>query len=344
MTFYTRALEPNVTKSETRTGSLLPLEDYSTGRRAEMRSLYWTHRGEGEIPEHHDPHAPHAHAIVEHLSSDLRFAVKCHPITRYPSDWRFDETTARREIRAMQACSRAVEHGITPNLPLHFDAYMAPTRCTIRHGVTQLPPLAIYTANEYADGSDLEHWQRFGGQHTPLEWMSCFFQVLAGCAVLNAPPISLCHNDLHWGNVIMQRLPPGGYWHYQSPSQNYYVPNVGQQWRLWDFGFSRPYRDPVSALEDIDNILVGCFQFASRDRAYPHPVLADGWCVCKLERMINKLRQRFLSKKHWNKKNLPNVPMQMLLLLGWFLVEPPPSEILNRGHPYALPWGQMTPE
>lgn len=44
------------------------------------------------------------------------------------------------------------------------------------------------------------------------------------------------HNDLHAGNVLVHKIKPGGYFLYKINNKNYYVPNLGYVFLLWDFG------------------------------------------------------------------------------------------------------------
>ena len=44
------------------------------------------------------------------------------------------------------------------------------------------------------------------------------------------------HNDLHWGNVLVFEVRPGGCWEYKIDDTRYYVPNLGFVFVLWDFG------------------------------------------------------------------------------------------------------------
>jgi|APGre2960657404_1045060.scaffolds.fasta_scaffold00294_14 hypothetical protein len=45
------------------------------------------------------------------------------------------------------------------------------------------------------------------------------------------------HNDLHWGNILFKKV-PNGVNKYTINKKNYYVPNNGMLFFLWDFGMS----------------------------------------------------------------------------------------------------------
>jgi len=267
------------------------------------------------------------------------YVTKCHPASVYPQDWHFEEECVKSEIRVLQKCSQCVEMGLTPNLPMHYGSCIAPTRVKTRFDKSgrDLPPFAYYSANELAGGPDLEMWQ-MGEAHGPLQWTSCFFQILAGAAVLNGM-VRYVHADLHWGNVIMQPLNPGGCWHYKLGRQSYYVPNTGEQWRLWDFGFSLPIknrRDVLKTLEDIDNVLLGCFQFPEKDKPWQHPTLVGGHCKHTIERALKKAKRRFYSLPR-NMQLYFNFPATVIELLGWFKIPPKDrGTILNPRKPYSL--------
>jgi len=325
-------------------------QEVSVRARTALRSAYWT---EWEPCSRMAPAT--SHALWN--TPPVRFAVKCHPVSRYPADWRFDGRVVRAEIRLLRRCSRAVERGGVPNLPMHYDAFAGPTRCEERFDVRgpDLPKWSFYTCNEYAPGGDLEHWQRQGGPHTPAEWESCFAQILLGAAAFNSESVTggWVHGDMHWGNVIMHPLRPGGCWHYRliygGETIQLYVPNAGQQWRLWDFGYATPIRsaaDVLETLRDVDNVLGGCFEFARRDGTYAAPkiflptrnlIRPKAMTRKRFDSFVRRIRKRF-EKVYSASRKVPsvNLPLEVFREMQWLGMDEPTSRVLNRGNPYTL--------
>jgi hypothetical protein len=48
----------------------------------------------------------------------------------------------------------------------------------------------------------------------------------------------MLHTDLHIGNILVQKIKPGGYWIYKLDNVDYYLPNLGYVFIISDFGFS----------------------------------------------------------------------------------------------------------
>jgi hypothetical protein len=64
-----------------------------------------------------------------------------------------------------------------------------------------------------------------------------FFQVFAGLYTLQKH-FDLTHHDLHWGNVLVHKIQPGGFLTYKIDDEYYKVPNIGYLFTLWDFGYA----------------------------------------------------------------------------------------------------------
>ena len=211
--------------------------------------------------------------VITRLVSGQVFASKCHPMSRFPIDMNFSRRGVYNELRIMQKASSLVESGHCPNFVRNFEAYVAPSRVrTMFHKPT--PEHALYTINEYCDGGDLEHWQMTGGPHSPEEWQSMMGQFLLAYMALFGM-LDVVHRDMHWGNLLMRKTTPGGYWWYivkKGPERHdFFVPNTGQQWKIWDFGQSlvlpratgdiRAYAID-KAQHDLENIIMGVWEFA----------------------------------------------------------------------------------
>lgn len=63
------------------------------------------------------------------------------------------------------------------------------------------------------------------------------FQIMVGLYSLKKY-YGMLHTDLHLDNVLVQTVKPGGYWKYIIDGKKYYLPNLGFQILLNDFGFA----------------------------------------------------------------------------------------------------------
>jgi hypothetical protein len=93
----------------------------------------------------------------------------------------------------------------------------------------------ILLINEFANGGDLKNWLK--EDHSTLEWTVMYFHVFAGLYTLQKH-FDLTHHDLHWGNVLVHKIKPGGFFNYKIDEKYYRVPNTGYLFTLWDFGYA----------------------------------------------------------------------------------------------------------
>lgn len=63
------------------------------------------------------------------------------------------------------------------------------------------------------------------------------FQILHGIAAIQEH-LGIVHFDLHLSNVLVTKIVPDGYWHYRIDKIDYYIPNQGFLFKIWDFGRS----------------------------------------------------------------------------------------------------------
>ena len=100
----------------------------------------------------------------------------------------------------------------------------------------------VLLVNEYANEGDLKYWLKTKNWLQPetrsaKEWNVMFFQVFAGLYTLQKY-FDLTHHDLHWGNVLVHKIQPGGFLTYKIDDEYYKVPNIGYLFTLWDFGYA----------------------------------------------------------------------------------------------------------
>ncbi|KAJ3223125.1 hypothetical protein HDU81_009385 [Chytriomyces hyalinus] len=97
---------------------------------------------------------------------------------------------------------------------------------------------ALLLVNELADG-ELQMLLKRPNLHIWTHHLveSCMFQVAAALFALERY-FQARHNDLHYGNVLVHKVKPGGYWKYVINEKAYFVPNCGYMFVLWDFGLA----------------------------------------------------------------------------------------------------------
>lgn len=89
--------------------------------------------------------------------------------------------------------------------------------------------------NEYANLSDFHTWAM--QLHSEEEWLNALFQILYAIIAMKRY-FNILHTDLHTGNILVNKVNPGGYWVYRIDGHNYYVPNMGYVFLVHDFGFA----------------------------------------------------------------------------------------------------------
>jgi len=84
--------------------------------------------------------------------------------------------------------------------------------------------------------NDFSKW--YYDVHTDEEWLSFLFQLWSGVYVLQKH-LNLVHNDLRYGNVLFHKInKTDEYWKYTIDDDDYYIPNCGYVFVIWDFGSS----------------------------------------------------------------------------------------------------------
>lgn len=141
------------------------------------------------------------------------------------------------EIVGMMLCRQLVQQNICPNLPMYYTYY----KCdSCQYGNPELVeknlPQCLLMVNELAAHGDIKNWMA-RANYDQETWLSAIFQIFAGLYSLQKY-FGLTHHDLHWGNVLVHEDKRPGYWHYIIDDQDYFVPNKGYRFTLWDFGWA----------------------------------------------------------------------------------------------------------
>lgn len=144
----------------------------------------------------------------------------------------FSSTNIWREIFMLRICNKLVKMKKSIHLPMHY-MHVYTSNNLFTKKVAKNGPF-LYAYNELAD-EDLKSWSSESRTHD--EWISCFLQIFFGLYVLQYY-CGFVHNDLHWGNVLVFKVKKGGSWLYKIRDQDFYIPNEGFLFVLWDFGMT----------------------------------------------------------------------------------------------------------
>lgn len=128
------------------------------------------------------------------------------------------------ELIASTLINQLVFGGICPNFTVNY-----------HWDYNDCKELSVY--NEFINGGDFHSWAEEYDGHTEEEWLNALFQVMIGLIALKRY-FNMTHADFHTGNILIQRVPKGGYWEYKLNDNTYYLPNLGFQVLLHDFGFA----------------------------------------------------------------------------------------------------------
>jgi hypothetical protein len=143
------------------------------------------------------------------------------------------------ELLAMRLCNALVENKVTPNLPLYVNYFLC-NDCDYENDalVMEYPAgsRCVILVNELANAGDIKNWSKVPRSND--EWLNAYFQIFSAIYAIQKY-FDMSHHDLHWGNVLVHQITPGGFWRYTIDGIVYDVPNMGWLFTLWDFGYAR---------------------------------------------------------------------------------------------------------
>lgn len=93
----------------------------------------------------------------------------------------------------------------------------------------------IRTYNEFVNAGDFHLWAQ--QEHTYHEWCNALFQIMVGLVSIKRY-FNMLHTDFHTKNILVYNVKKGGYWTYVINGFKYYLPNLGYQFLIHDFGFA----------------------------------------------------------------------------------------------------------
>lgn len=145
------------------------------------------------------------------------------------SDKPYSEDARKREefieFIAMILTRELVLQKICPNFVLNY--YVETKKKDIKHYITYY--------NEYIEGKTFDKWCL--ERHDKYLWFNALFQILIGLYSMHYH-FDMVHNDFHGDNILYRKIKPGGYWLYKIEGRKYYVPNLGYQFYISDFGYA----------------------------------------------------------------------------------------------------------
>lgn len=132
------------------------------------------------------------------------------------------------EYFILKKCTELVLNKHTQNLPMIYDINIC------------IDDEKLIFYNELATG-DFINWCY--SDHTEEEWLSFLFQFWIGLYTLQKH-LKLVHNDLRLGNILYHKINTDNkYWKYNVENTEYYIPNTGYVFVIWDFGSSNLIKD-----------------------------------------------------------------------------------------------------
>lgn len=190
--------------------------------------------------------------IVACTGDSIEIALKVMPITitdlENKGDTRFRPW---REVYVLEKTTEIIQNRGVPSLPILYGFSICNSlktkdyinkrlidRMERSNPAEKFGKNALIIFSELAD-YDLEYWVKNILFELPDANIlkAAIFQVMSGLLALNQE-LHLVHFDLHVGNVLVSEISAGGYFHYKIGNSNYYVPNYGYLFKVWDFSRS----------------------------------------------------------------------------------------------------------
>lgn len=135
------------------------------------------------------------------------------------------------EIAATSLVTELVKQKVCPNFVMTY-GYQFKSRDTI---CKKEFPVKSILYNEWIPGVELFDTFCQNESHSIEVWFNAYFQILAGIHAMQ-DVLDMAHADLHSDNILVAKIPKGGHWKYIIDGVDYYVPNLGYQFLINDFG------------------------------------------------------------------------------------------------------------
>ena len=163
---------------------------------------------------------------IEDKKHNFSFAVKIMIVANYNLRKKMNLRQQRwREVYILQKFKEDILNKRIPNLPLILGYSICESK--------KFNSIQIYY--EYFDNT-LLNWILKEKEYD--EWISMLLQIFITIKFYR-DKYKLTHNDLTWVNVLYNNISKGGYWEYKTNNFNLYIPNLGYQFIIWDYGSSK---------------------------------------------------------------------------------------------------------
>jgi hypothetical protein len=134
------------------------------------------------------------------------------------------------ELAAARLTNQLLLQKISPNFVFNYISSFSERTgiCNDRY------PYSSYYYNEFIQNSETyDNWVY--NKHSSNEWYNVYFQIIVNIYILQKY-FNMIHLDLHAGNILVKKVPKGGFWEYIIDNKSYKVPNLGYQLFIIDFG------------------------------------------------------------------------------------------------------------
>jgi serine/threonine protein kinase len=201
--------------------------------------------------------------IYNNSNKSINYAVK---IVAYPKKEKYgnpfySKRPENAELLLIKLLSYFVINKQTPHIVLPigtFNTTMEPFLGLAKNGIIQNKKYDLFVKkvkdgeyydevsvliSEWANGGDLlDYIKKNYKTMKSLDWKIIFFQILAALAVIQKKYDTFRHNDLKANNILVQLIgrtnSSNNKFKYDINDQEYIIPNIGLQIKIWDFDFA----------------------------------------------------------------------------------------------------------
>ena len=149
-----------------------------------------------------------------------------------------------RELYNYKKTSTLVKKKICPNLQLYYGYFICNT-CKFKNKRIK-DSMCLLIVKEYSDKTFKEwiieyiksdKYKKLKSNVKVLFWKNIYFQILIALYSIQKY-YYIIHGDLHWDNILINEIKSDGHWLYNINNTKYYIPNLGFQLYITDFGKS----------------------------------------------------------------------------------------------------------
>lgn len=173
------------------------------------------------------------------------------------------------ELAAARLTNQLLLQKISPNFVFNYVSSFSERTgiCNDRY------PYSSYYYNEYIQNSETyDDWVY--EKHSKNEWYNVYFQIIVNIYILQKY-FNMIHLDLHAGNILVKKVPKGGFWEYIIDNKSYKVPNLGYQLFIIDFGqawipdlFKTGYVKNPHKAYDLETLFKSTLHFTSSSKDF----------------------------------------------------------------------------